>query len=250
MKNVIFPQVSSHLYSFGYNEAVSNIIPAQIDSNFLRIPNGNSYDSSFCMDLDAQNQHSLFGEIVSMYSQSSVDYTSGPPLTMPIERLDCPPFVEKSHSTSMPIFDNNNIFQPPVSLGNALPVKQKENELLPTQNTRKRSAEVTDKKLKKAMFFQEDMEGEKITRRRVPTRRSQKLTDKITALQKLVSPYGKTDTASVLLEAYISINVLQDQVQNLLHIQGAEKGVDLQRRGLCLIPVSFTRKLTEDCSLY
>lgn len=35
------------------------------------------------------------------------------------------------------------------------------------QNTRKRSAEATDKKLKKAMFFQEDMEGEKITRRRV-----------------------------------------------------------------------------------
>nr|GMC63746.1 transcription factor bHLH112-like isoform X1 [Ipomoea batatas] len=39
------------------------------------------------------------------------------------------------------------------------------------------------------------------------------MTDKITALQKLVSPYGKTDTASVLQEACISIKALQDQIQ-------------------------------------
>ncbi|CAI9773100.1 unnamed protein product [Fraxinus pennsylvanica] len=244
MKNAFFPQVSAHLYSSGYNEAISNIIPAQIDNNL------NSCDSSFWMDLDAQNQHSRFGEIVSMYSQSPVDYISGLPSTMPMERVDCPPFVEKSHSISMPIFDNNNICQPLVSLGKTLPVEQSENELLPIQNARKRSVEATDKKFKKAMFFREDMEGDKIIRRKVPTRRSQKLTDKITALQKLVSPYGKTDTASVLLEAYISVNVLQDQIQNLLQIQGAEKGVDLQRRGLCLVPVSFTRKLMEDCNLY
>ncbi|KAL8247670.1 hypothetical protein R6Q59_008886 [Mikania micrantha] len=51
----------------------------------------------------------------------------------------------------------------------------------------------------------------------VPVRRSQKLADKITALQKLVSPYGKTDTASVLQEAHISISLLHDQIKvNLL----------------------------------
>ncbi|CAK7325641.1 unnamed protein product [Dovyalis caffra] len=47
----------------------------------------------------------------------------------------------------------------------------------------------------------------------VPVRRSQKLSDKITALQKLVSPYGKTDTASVLQEASLSIKLLQEQIQ-------------------------------------
>ncbi|KAI7748027.1 hypothetical protein M8C21_028531 [Ambrosia artemisiifolia] len=39
--------------------------------------------------------------------------------------------------------------------------------------------------------------------------------DKIAALQKLVSPYGKTDTASVLHEAMEYINFLHDQVKVL-----------------------------------
>ncbi|PPR91446.1 hypothetical protein GOBAR_AA29245 [Gossypium barbadense] len=49
----------------------------------------------------------------------------------------------------------------------------------------------------------------------MPVRRSQKLSDKITALQKLVSPYGKTDTASVLQEASLYIKLLQEQIQML-----------------------------------
>ncbi|EXB65312.1 hypothetical protein L484_025391 [Morus notabilis] len=52
----------------------------------------------------------------------------------------------------------------------------------------------------------------------LPVRRSQKLTDKITALQKLVSPYGKTDTASVLQEASLYIKLLQEQIQNLFRM--------------------------------
>ncbi|KAK1571931.1 hypothetical protein Q3G72_025072 [Acer saccharum] len=52
---------------------------------------------------------------------------------------------------------------------------------------------------------------------RVPVRRSQKLSDKITALQKLVSPYGKTDTASVLQEANLYIKLLQQQIQAKLY---------------------------------
>ncbi|KAK4835970.1 hypothetical protein QYF36_016969 [Acer negundo] len=52
---------------------------------------------------------------------------------------------------------------------------------------------------------------------RVPLRRSQKLSDKITALQKLVSPYGKTDTASVLQEANLYIKLLQQQIQAKLY---------------------------------
>ncbi|KAG6395297.1 hypothetical protein SASPL_145939 [Salvia splendens] len=75
-------------------------------------------------------------------------------------------------------------------------------------------------------------------------RRSQKLTDKLTTLQKLVSPYGKTDTASVLLEASVSIQALQDQIKEMFHIisgdqtamQIGERRSDLQSLGLCLVP--------------
>uniref|UniRef100_A0A0D9Z5G9 BHLH domain-containing protein n=1 Tax=Oryza glumipatula TaxID=40148 RepID=A0A0D9Z5G9_9ORYZ len=46
-------------------------------------------------------------------------------------------------------------------------------------------------------------------------KRSQKLGDRITALQQLVSPYGKTDTASVLHEAAACIRQLHQQIQIL-----------------------------------
>nr|GMC89885.1 transcription factor bHLH112-like [Ipomoea batatas] len=42
--------------------------------------------------------------------------------------------------------------------------------------------------------------------------RKEKLGDRVTALQQLVSPFGKTDTASVLHEAIEYIKFLHDQV--------------------------------------
>ncbi|KAJ6429100.1 hypothetical protein OIU84_020691 [Salix udensis] len=98
----------------------------------------------------------------------------------------------------------------------------------------------------------------------VPVRRSQKLSDKITALQKLVSPYGKTDTASVLQEASLYIKLLQEQIQNLFQMltgsynsarpvrqsQGLSQEIDgrlfdLRRGGFCLVPVSFMQEMTQ-----
>ncbi|KAJ6845428.1 transcription factor bHLH68-like [Iris pallida] len=98
--------------------------------------------------------------------------------------------------------------------------------------------------------------------------RKEKLGDRITALHQLVSPFGKTDTASVLLEAIGYIRFLQNQVEALSSPylgsgesdsarQPAVKGrscvfpedpgqVDggepkgLRSRGLCLVPLSCT----------
>ncbi|ESQ38077.1 hypothetical protein EUTSA_v10029319mg [Eutrema salsugineum] len=97
--------------------------------------------------------------------------------------------------------------------------------------------------------------------------RKEKLGDRITALQQLVSPFGKTDTASVLNEAVEYIKFLQEQVTVLsnpdqntrgsvqrqqfsdkksINTQEEEeecssrKHVDLASRGLCLMPISTT----------
>ncbi|VFR03395.1 unnamed protein product [Cuscuta campestris] len=95
-----------------------------------------------------------------------------------------------------------------------------------------------------------------------------KLADKITALQQIVSPFGKTDTASVLWEALGHIRFLQEQIQLLTNAHaksnairkdvpwggfivgggrkdaggggGEDDDVDLRSRGLCLVPTSFT----------
>ncbi|XP_072975189.1 uncharacterized protein [Typha angustifolia] len=83
---------------------------------------------------------------------------------------------------------------------------------------------------------------------KAPVRRSQKLGDKITALQQLVSPFGKTDTASVLHEASICIKFLHQQIQIMTAPycgikssapqQTYGEGLGLRSRGLCLVPVS------------
>nr|WKV22682.1 bHLH14 [Bupleurum chinense] len=78
--------------------------------------------------------------------------------------------------------------------------------------------------------------------------RKEKIGERIMALQQLVSPFGKTDTASVLLEAMDYISFLHEQVKVLsapyLHntptrnIQGSE--FNLRSKGLCSVPVSCT----------
>ncbi|CAN8308509.1 unnamed protein product [Cochlearia groenlandica] len=82
--------------------------------------------------------------------------------------------------------------------------------------------------------------------------RKEKLGDRITALQQLVSPFGKTDTASVLNEAVEYIKFLQEQVtwsrkkhnntQEVVVVEEEEyssrRHIDLASRGLCLMPIS------------
>ncbi|KAL6539189.1 hypothetical protein OROGR_011838 [Orobanche gracilis] len=74
--------------------------------------------------------------------------------------------------------------------------------------------------------------------------RKEKLGDRITALHQLVSPFGKTDTASVLSEAIGYIRFLEGQIEDLQKL----KVKDLRHRGLCLVPISSTQNVGDDNS--
>ncbi|GER52994.1 basic helix-loop-helix (bHLH) DNA-bindingsuperfamily protein [Striga asiatica] len=98
--------------------------------------------------------------------------------------------------------------------------------------------------------------------------RKEKLGDRVTALQQLVSPFGKTDTASVLHEAIEYIKFLHDQVSvlstpylkngshlhqhrqvpNKVNDQEERPIRDLKARGLCLVPISSTFPVTAETS--
>ncbi|KAG8369423.1 hypothetical protein BUALT_Bualt14G0012500 [Buddleja alternifolia] len=78
--------------------------------------------------------------------------------------------------------------------------------------------------------------------------KKEKFSERISALQQLVSPFGKSDTASVLLEAMEYINFLHEQVKVLSapYLYSAptetqdEEPYNLKAKGLCLVPISFT----------
>ncbi|KVI06534.1 Myc-type, basic helix-loop-helix (bHLH) domain-containing protein [Cynara cardunculus var. scolymus] len=94
--------------------------------------------------------------------------------------------------------------------------------------------------------------------------RKEKLGDRIAAIQQLVAPFGKTDTASVLMEAIGYIKFLQTQVETLSvpymkstdktsgiptrrgHLGEGNKETkrDLRSRGLCLVPLSCLSYIT------
>nr|CAD1835235.1 unnamed protein product [Ananas comosus var. bracteatus] len=92
-----------------------------------------------------------------------------------------------------------------------------------------------------------------------------KMAEKITALQQIVSPFGKTDTASVLQETIVYIKFLHEQVQllsdpyiksssckdqNLWGVdqrkEKEEAKLELRSRGLCLVPLSCTSQVYRD----
>nr|XP_043615490.1 transcription factor bHLH110-like isoform X2 [Erigeron canadensis]XP_043615491.1 transcription factor bHLH110-like isoform X2 [Erigeron canadensis] len=96
--------------------------------------------------------------------------------------------------------------------------------------------------------------------------RKEKLGDRIAAIQQLVAPFGKTDTASVLMEAIGYIKFLQTQVETLsvpymkstdheiggisseggrMNDGSREAKRDLRSRGLCLVPLSCLSYVTD-----
>ncbi|KAH7692166.1 Myc-type basic helix-loop-helix (bHLH) domain-containing protein [Dioscorea alata] len=85
--------------------------------------------------------------------------------------------------------------------------------------------------------------------------RKEKLGDRITTLQQLVSPFGKTDTASVLLDTIEYIKSLHDQVNVLFAPYSrtnqciVEGESDLTSKGLCLVPISTISNAAYDTSM-
>ncbi|KAL9234304.1 hypothetical protein vseg_009189 [Gypsophila vaccaria] len=99
--------------------------------------------------------------------------------------------------------------------------------------------------------------------------RKEKLGDRIAALQQLVAPFGKTDTASVLIEAIGYIKFLHNQIETLsapymklgprdkisnnyprISEERCEKEAnekqDLRSRGLCLVPLTCMSYIASD----
>ncbi|KAL5721628.1 hypothetical protein ACHQM5_005248 [Ranunculus cassubicifolius] len=116
---------------------------------------------------------------------------------------------------------------------------------------KKRSEDSSDTQLKKPKHENSTVQPPKVQAPKV------KLTERITPLQQIVSPFGKTDTASVLQEAIGYIKFLHEQVQLLSNPymkpntnkdpwgmlerkDKAEAKFDLRSRGLCLVPISCT----------
>ncbi|KAI4347098.1 hypothetical protein L6164_007947 [Bauhinia variegata] len=89
--------------------------------------------------------------------------------------------------------------------------------------------------------------------------RKEKLGDRITALHQLVSPFGKTDTASVLLEAIGYVRFLQNQIEalslpylgsgsgNMRQQQKQQQQQSVQAEKYCIFPEDPGQLLNENC---
>uniref|UniRef100_A0A0D9VJC1 BHLH domain-containing protein n=1 Tax=Leersia perrieri TaxID=77586 RepID=A0A0D9VJC1_9ORYZ len=161
--------------------------------------------------------------------------------------------------------------QPYMRCANSSDSNRQEQETVPARSSSSGSGAATDRKKRKSEERQEStgkkskQEASKASppKQQVP---KVKLGEKITALQQIVSPFGKTDTASVLFETIKYIKFLHEQVQllsepytNSSRSKGnnipwsgqaeASKGEtehDLRNRGLCLVPVSWTPEVYRD----
>ncbi|CAK9177388.1 unnamed protein product [Ilex paraguariensis] len=142
-------------------------------------------------------------------------------------------------------------FQPTISTSSTLTRSSGRGQGVTSEGKKKRSEENSDTVLKKSKLEGSTASSAKLQVPKV------KLTEKITSLQQIVSPFGKTDTASVLGEAIGYIKFLQEQVQLLSNpyrksnvtkdpwggSDRKDRGdvkLDLKSRGLCLVPISCT----------
>ncbi|XP_062180729.1 transcription factor bHLH123-like isoform X2 [Phragmites australis] len=149
---------------------------------------------------------SLYGD--NQYSSSAMSYGDTPaaPMTKPFSQQQFSGFLVSSMGSFGPAAE------PPPLLLQALEPKRFKSNTEPAQDA---CSSVTRRSVP------DSPAAAKKTRIETPSHlptfkvRKEKLGDRITALQQLVSPFGKTDTASVLHEAIEYIKLLHDQVASL-----------------------------------
>ncbi|KAM3698102.1 hypothetical protein ACB098_06G163500 [Castanea mollissima] len=260
MRNALLQPMSSQLHRFGINQVqapnldVSMAMPMDSEVNV--------HGSGFCDNRLLGNESFTvpFGSLIN-YSYQSGYQSGGTSIGTDIPQQ----LMLLSQKPSIPQFEEDlqampNARKRPIEVNDLLPktgtdILDNMMELKEWKRNKRNKTTTTEKQeqwqheVRRApMQIQEQ-------RLHVPGRRSQKLSDKITALQKLVSPYGKTDTASVLQEASLYIKLLHEQIQNLFQLlsssyksssqQPQEIGeqLDLRSKGLCLVPVSITQRV-------
>ncbi|GMY08600.1 transcription factor bHLH114-like isoform X1 [Fagus crenata] len=263
MRNALLQSMSSQLYNFGNNEVhVPNLdVSMQMDSEV------NVHGSAFGMKSVSFNNDDLmlrngcftvpFGSLINYSHQSG--YQSGgtsssadiPQQLMFLSKKPSVPQFEAVELQAMP-----NARKRPIEINDVLPKRDSDMlgdmKVLNEWEKNKRNKATTTEQEWQHQVGRAPMQIQE-QKLHVPVRRSHKLSDKITALQKLVSPYGKTDTSSVLQEASLYIKLLHEQIQMLSSSyksvgasqQRQEIGEqqDLKSKGLCLVPVTFTQKV-------
>nr|XP_023883582.1 uncharacterized protein LOC111995720 isoform X3 [Quercus suber]POF27218.1 transcription factor [Quercus suber] len=238
MRNALLQPMSSQLHSFGINQVqvpnldVSMAMPMDSEVNV--------HGSGFCENQLLGNECFTvpFGSPIN-YSYESGYQSGGTSICTDIPQqlmlLSQKPSIPQSEEylQTMP-----NARKRPIEVNDLLPKTGTDilDNMMELKEWKRNKTTTTEKQ------WQHQVRGAPTQiqeqRLHVPVRRSQKLSDKITALQKLVSPYGKTDTASVLQEASLYIKLLHEQIQQEIGEQ-----LNLRSKGLCLVPVSITQRV-------
>ncbi|KAI4348130.1 hypothetical protein L6164_008889 [Bauhinia variegata] len=261
MRNALLPSVPSRLHCYGNNEAkMENLkVPMQMNDLIHFHSNGISMGSKI---FNNGSQLGNGGNIMSIQSHSLIDdYNRHYPVSLQSNYSN----IKDISQQSLMLSKKQSISQHEEGRGNKRkrPYEFTDNSMSPLREMihhQKIQVPISEPKWHQAIEDSRDIHAHKL---QMPVRGRQKLSEKITSLQKLVSPYGKTDTASVLHEASLYIKLLQEQIQNLyqmlsfsyntvktIHAQGCgEKQVDLRSKGLCLVPISITQKVAMEDQL-
>uniref|UniRef100_I1JDR0 BHLH domain-containing protein n=1 Tax=Glycine max TaxID=3847 RepID=I1JDR0_SOYBN len=260
MRNALLSSVSSRFNCYGNDEAQFEILEGSMHMNDLI----DFHINGFNMESRIFNNYSQLGQGVHTQpsqSQSLIyDYNHYPGSLFAI------PSSKEISQQSLLLDKDPSQYEGVCGNARKRPFEYTDNMSLwkKVKSNSKSKITIMEPKWHQAKEVSEIIPPHKVTKIKklhVPMMTNQKLSNKITTLQKLVSPFGKTDTASVLQEASLYIKLLQAQIRTLFQMlsftyfstindphtqECADKlEVDLRSRGLCLVPISITDKITK-----
>ncbi|KAL2343922.1 hypothetical protein Fmac_005207 [Flemingia macrophylla] len=283
----------SQEFSLDHNQSLSSLTSTtRLSSSNRGFPIGYGNPSTlqgllYGPDPHPQPQHSLFTNRPMSYSSKAsygTPYTEPPPTWSKVSTFLKPTPIAKNHPIGLHFSNNTTFWNASADALNDIrsgttfassqsqyqtPTFDEEKPNCPSTLLNKLNSEET---LESASTAKKNACEPALKRPRIETPsplptfkvRKEKLGDRVTALQQLVSPFGKTDTASVLHDAIDYIKFLHDQV-NALSTSYMKNGTpfqqqqecddlkesegpreDLKSRGLCLVPISSTFPVTTE----